>query len=317
VQHLIILGLIGTLSTGLAAVALLPRPSGVFARALAWMRVPLILYNAWSGAVAAFVYLTTYVADQTPDGAVGLFESAGTLLIGLCGPCWLHAHIVLVDRLQEAPNRRAPVVLRAAPVIVGAAVVAGWAFAARTGSRETLVSAAGWTRLLNSCAALGASAWLMGIAWRPARSPWRTAVLRLSAWYTALGAATVMIRFAARFVSVPGTSVYVAGLVLNLVYNAIPVAWSRRLDKEGRIELGRSDAATPQANLEPVFARYGITTREREVIEMIRQGLTNQEIADRLFIAVRTVKDHNSAIFRKTGVRNRTELSRLFAAPVR
>jgi DNA-binding CsgD family transcriptional regulator len=60
------------------------------------------------------------------------------------------------------------------------------------------------------------------------------------------------------------------------------------------------------------FELLGITPREREVIELIGAGKTNQEIADKLFISVATVKDHNHKLFRKTGVRNRVELAKLF-----
>ncbi|MDT8374569.1 MAG: LuxR C-terminal-related transcriptional regulator [Bacteroidales bacterium] len=40
-------------------------------------------------------------------------------------------------------------------------------------------------------------------------------------------------------------------------------------------------------------------------------GLSNQEIADRLFISLQTVKDHTSRIYTKTNVRNRMQLMTL------
>ncbi|WP_081782530.1 response regulator transcription factor [Prolixibacter bellariivorans] len=42
------------------------------------------------------------------------------------------------------------------------------------------------------------------------------------------------------------------------------------------------------------------------------RSYTNQQIADKLFISIETVKDHNSRIFLKTEVKNRTQLARLF-----
>jgi DNA-binding CsgD family transcriptional regulator len=60
------------------------------------------------------------------------------------------------------------------------------------------------------------------------------------------------------------------------------------------------------------FEMLEITRREREIIRLIQSGKTNQEIADELFISVATVKDHNHNLFRKTGVRNRLELTNLF-----
>lgn len=50
-----------------------------------------------------------------------------------------------------------------------------------------------------------------------------------------------------------------------------------------------------------------ITEREQEVLHLIAQGLTNQEIADRLIISVATVKRHISNLYGKLGVTHRTE----------
>ncbi len=50
-----------------------------------------------------------------------------------------------------------------------------------------------------------------------------------------------------------------------------------------------------------------LTKRELEVLEMMAEGATNPEIADRLVITVSTVKTHVRNILRKLHVRNRTE----------
>jgi DNA-binding NarL/FixJ family response regulator len=51
----------------------------------------------------------------------------------------------------------------------------------------------------------------------------------------------------------------------------------------------------------------GLTTREREVLVLLTQGSTNQEIADQLSISVHTVERHITNLFTKLGVRSRTE----------
>jgi LuxR family maltose regulon positive regulatory protein len=50
-----------------------------------------------------------------------------------------------------------------------------------------------------------------------------------------------------------------------------------------------------------------LSERELEVLRLVAAGLTNQAIADRLFIAVSTVKSHTNSIYGKLGVRNRTQ----------
>jgi DNA-binding NarL/FixJ family response regulator len=51
-----------------------------------------------------------------------------------------------------------------------------------------------------------------------------------------------------------------------------------------------------------------LSERELEIIELVAQGLTNQEIAGSLTISKRTVDNHVSNIFTKTGAKNRVAL---------
>lgn len=53
--------------------------------------------------------------------------------------------------------------------------------------------------------------------------------------------------------------------------------------------------------------RLGITPRELEILELIAQGLSNREIAARLFVSENTVKTHSSRVFDKLGARRRTQ----------
>jgi LuxR family maltose regulon positive regulatory protein len=50
-----------------------------------------------------------------------------------------------------------------------------------------------------------------------------------------------------------------------------------------------------------------LSEREQEVLALIAQGLSNQEIAQRLFISLNTVKWHTSNIYGKLAVKNRTQ----------
>ena len=58
---------------------------------------------------------------------------------------------------------------------------------------------------------------------------------------------------------------------------------------------------------EKELARLGLSGREQEVLQLMAEGLSNQEIADRLFVSLNTVKTHCSRIFEKLDVRRRTQ----------
>ncbi len=67
--------------------------------------------------------------------------------------------------------------------------------------------------------------------------------------------------------------------------------------------------------LERFCERHGITKREVEVIQLICQGKTNQEISDTLYIGLQTVKDHNHRIYTKIGIHSRVQLINLLNSP--
>ncbi|MEY4297688.1 MAG: hypothetical protein RLZZ423_867 [Cyanobacteriota bacterium] len=54
--------------------------------------------------------------------------------------------------------------------------------------------------------------------------------------------------------------------------------------------------------------RLELSEREVEIIELVAQGLTNQEIGETLMISKRTVDNHVSNVFNKTGAKNRVAL---------
>jgi DNA-binding NarL/FixJ family response regulator len=71
-----------------------------------------------------------------------------------------------------------------------------------------------------------------------------------------------------------------------------PAATQRLLDRFAERQLRSLDA---------------LTDREHEILELLAHGLSNAEIAERLYLSETTVKTHVSAVLRKLGVRDRVQ----------
>lgn len=70
---------------------------------------------------------------------------------------------------------------------------------------------------------------------------------------------------------------------------------------------------TPSPDFRPddaALTALGISKREHEVLVLMAQGLSNREIAEKLFLSPHTVKSHSSNLFIKLNARRRTEAIR-------
>jgi NarL family two-component system response regulator LiaR len=70
-------------------------------------------------------------------------------------------------------------------------------------------------------------------------------------------------------------------------------------------------AAQPFVRDEKKREDLGITRRELDILELIAQGMSNREIAEKLFVSENTVKTHSSRVFDKLGARRRTQAVQL------
>jgi DNA-binding CsgD family transcriptional regulator len=66
-------------------------------------------------------------------------------------------------------------------------------------------------------------------------------------------------------------------------------------------------ATVPFALNEQRLKDLGITKRELEILELIAQGMSNREIAEKLFVSENTVKTHSSRLFDKLSAKRRTQ----------
>jgi DNA-binding CsgD family transcriptional regulator len=84
-------------------------------------------------------------------------------------------------------------------------------------------------------------------------------------------------------------------------------AWAQRV----RDEIGRVGLRTDR----PADAGSDLTAAEREVVELVISGLSNREVAENLFMGQRTVESHLTHVYRKLGVRTRTQLAAAYVVP--
>lgn len=74
--------------------------------------------------------------------------------------------------------------------------------------------------------------------------------------------------------------------------------------KEVLVQSGTSAPFEPDTRR---LEQLGITKRELEILELIAAGLSNREIAERLFVSENTVKTHSSRLFDKLDAKRRTQ----------
>jgi len=97
--------------------------------------------------------------------------------------------------------------------------------------------------------------------------------------------------------------IYYSGTLLFLVLNSFGIYYTLHY-----IFLNEASTNTTYEQIKDVLAVHEITERESEIVALILESYTNKEIADELYISEGTVKNHIYKIYKKTNVRNRTEL---------
>jgi two-component system, NarL family, response regulator LiaR len=76
------------------------------------------------------------------------------------------------------------------------------------------------------------------------------------------------------------------------------------------LRLSRKRITTEETTFVPddnSIRQLGISKREHDVLTLMAEGLSNQEIADKLFVSLNTVKTHSANLFLKLQVRRRTQ----------
>ena len=105
-------------------------------------------------------------------------------------------------------------------------------------------------------------------------------------------------------------SLEIYGAMVAAVFAAFGIWLGLRLTQHTKTVEVREVIVSPS----PEFVRdqeklesFGITPRELEVLQLIADGLSNKEIAVRVFVSENTIKTHLSRVFDKLGARRRTQ----------
>jgi DNA-binding CsgD family transcriptional regulator len=111
-------------------------------------------------------------------------------------------------------------------------------------------------------------------------------------------------------------SLEIYGGIVALIFSALGIWLGLKLTRTREIEIVREvpvrvevpvPVGQPFQRNERRREELGITPRELEILEAMAAGLSNREIAERLFVSENTVKTHAARVFAKLEARRRTQ----------
>jgi len=105
-------------------------------------------------------------------------------------------------------------------------------------------------------------------------------------------------------------SVQIYGGLIALLFAIMGVWMGFKLTKKKEVVVLKEvlvSRGTPFALNQQKLRELAITPRELEILELIANGLSNREIAEKLFVSESTVKTHSSRVFEKLSAKRRTQ----------
>jgi NarL family two-component system response regulator LiaR len=107
-------------------------------------------------------------------------------------------------------------------------------------------------------------------------------------------------------------SIEIYGGIVALIFSAVGIWLGLKLTRTRTILVGVPVAvAGPFYRNEARLKELGITPRELDILEAMAAGLSNREIAERLFVSENTVKTHAARLFDKLSAKRRTQAVQL------
>lgn len=91
--------------------------------------------------------------------------------------------------------------------------------------------------------------------------------------------------------------------IIAILFTVLGVWAGLKLTRKKTVVITNPNFQLDEARLEAL----GISKREYEVLELMAKGFSNQEIADKLFVSLNTIKTHSSNLFLKLEAKRRTQ----------
>lgn len=123
------------------------------------------------------------------------------------------------------------------------------------------------------------------------------------------GALIVLLRLIEFRFLVVEHSLEIYGGLIALLFAAVGIWLGLKLTRKEIVvqKVPVPAAPEPFAVNEAQLKQLGITKRELEILELIAHGMSNREIAEKLFVSENTVKTHSSRLFDKLSAKRRTQ----------
>ena len=103
-------------------------------------------------------------------------------------------------------------------------------------------------------------------------------------------------------------SIEIYGGLIAALFAAVGIWLGIKLTRNKEVVVIKEVPAAQSFSLnEERLKHLGITKRELEILELIAQGMSNREIAEKLFVSENTVKTHSSRLFDKLSAKRRTQ----------
>lgn len=138
---------------------------------------------------------------------------------------------------------------------------------------------------------------------------------KLVLYGTLLAALTVLLQLVEYRFLILDNAFEIYGGIIALLFTIIGVVAGRKLTERKKVEVIIEKevpvqvliAATDFTVNHALIEKLGISRREYEVLELMAEGLSNQEIAERTYVSIHTIKTHISNLFMKLDVKRRTQ----------